>query len=250
MCRDLFLAKIVVTSWQDENSTTDLNSVSFVVPQVGSTRGVGDVGGTKTRTHFQLHRFTTITANNLGFGLNKSKPFLKYLGLKEGENFESVERFKYRDDDNHIECGSDAIKHKKWGYIRLALFSDVDHLIGRAQLWMNSNYFIWLTSHTHNQQLMYVCQYFHNWGYGFYPFPYVNGNGDIEDLAEKKIAPHPTAFNRTTQSNTAVFASKSPTHKAVVNTAGTVRFTDASTTKMMIPGPTDYDDGDDLEEEV
>lgn len=153
---------------------------TIFLPHHASTHGAGDVGGGRTvsrnRTYTRLHRLTTITANHLGFGLNKSKPFLEYLGLQEGGSIESVDRFKYHDEDNHIECGSDGIEHKKWGCTSLARFSDVDHLVGRSQLWMNSNYFIWLTSHTHNQQLMSVRKYYKNWGYGFYPFPYGNGN--------------------------------------------------------------------------
>ena len=58
----------------------------------------------------------------------------------------------------------------------LADWSDVDHLVGRLEVWMNGLFFTQPTSHRHNQCLVVVRKDAGDWLYGLAVNPYTGGN--------------------------------------------------------------------------
>ena len=111
-------------------------------------------------------------ANHNGFGINNHTPLREYLQLKEGETITSIERFQYHDFTNKrsarlITRRLTKLQHKEWVNVKLASICDIDHMIGRSQLWMNSNFFTWMVSHQYNTQLSYVRIFWGDWLYGF-----------------------------------------------------------------------------------
>ena len=130
------------------------------------------VGSKDNKQCIQIHRLVNVVANHNGFGFNNYTPLREYLQLHERETITSNKRFQYHDFTNErsahlIECRSNELQHKEWVNVKLASICDIDHMIGRSKLWMNSNFFTWMVSHQYNSQLACVRMFFGDWLYGF-----------------------------------------------------------------------------------
>ena len=119
-----------------------------------------------------IHRLINIVANHNGFGFNNHTPLREYLQLQKGETCTSNRRFEYHDFTNKrserlIRRRLTELQHKEWLNVKVASICDIDHMIGRSKVWMNSNFFTWMVSHQYNNQLSYVRLFFGDWLYGF-----------------------------------------------------------------------------------
>ena len=119
-----------------------------------------------------VHRLVNIVANHNGLGINNYTPLRRHLQLQVGETIISNERFHYHDFTNErsarlVKRRSNKLQHKEWQEVKLATICDIDHMIGRSKLWMNSNFFTWMVSHQYNKQLSHVRMFFGDWLYGF-----------------------------------------------------------------------------------
>eukprot|EP00985_Skeletonema_marinoi_P004419 scaffold1935_cov223-Skeletonema_marinoi.AAC.3 len=127
------------------------------------------------------HRLVAIMKDHYGFGFCHNHLIKEYLQLKDGETFEDVERFKYRQDlsDRAVELSrkrSGIVKKKKWNERKLAKWSDVDHLLGRSKRWKNSDFFCMHVSHSWNQAMSYVRIVYGDWLYAFTNISYGSGS--------------------------------------------------------------------------
>ena len=105
----------------------------------------------------------------------------QYLGLTEDQGWEDVPRFKYRrglDEKSKaaIRLREEHLAKKGWETVEMAPWCDLDHLVGRSQVWMNSNIFILSCSHSWNTQMSYVRIFYKDWGYAWAQIPYGSGN--------------------------------------------------------------------------
>ena len=119
-----------------------------------------------------IHRLVNIVANHNGFGINNHTPLREYLQLQEGETITFNRRFVYHDFTNErsarlIKRRLTKLQRKAWLEVKNATICDIDHMIGRSQLWMHSNFFTWMVSHQYNMQLSFVRIFFGDWLYGF-----------------------------------------------------------------------------------
>ena len=48
------------------------------------------------------------------------------------------------------------LQKKQWENTKLASICDIDHMVGRSQIWMNSNFSTWMVLHQYNTQLSIV----------------------------------------------------------------------------------------------
>ena len=131
-----------------------------------------DLDKQKHPKNISVHRLVNIVANHNGLGINNYTPLRRHLQLQVSETIISNERFHYHDFTNErsarlVKRRSNKLQQKEWQEVKLATICDIDHMIGRSKLWMNSNFFTWMVSHQYNTQLSYVRIFFGDWLYGF-----------------------------------------------------------------------------------
>ena len=68
------------------------------------------------------------------------------------------------------------LKRKGWDGVPFAKWSDIDHMAGRSQMWMNNTLFTVSCSHSWNQYMSYVRFLFRHWGFGCGKCKYITGN--------------------------------------------------------------------------
>lgn len=128
------------------------------------------------------HRLVAIVKSHYRFDPLRNCPIMtEYLGLKEGQSFEDLDGYKYhqnlseRDYRAMLRKEND-LKKRMWDQRLLGKWTDVDHLVGRSQKWMNSDFFCMHVSHSWNQAMSYVRIMYGNWLYGFATIKYGTGN--------------------------------------------------------------------------
>ena len=147
-------------------------TVTTWICMIRKSDGIGSKDNKQNRFSISIHRLVNIVANHNGFGFNNHTPLREYLQLQEGKTITSNKRFQYHDFTNErsarlIKRRSNELHHKDWVNVKLASVCDIDHMIGRSKLWMNSNFFTWMVSHQYNSQLACVRMFFGDWLYGF-----------------------------------------------------------------------------------
>jgi hypothetical protein len=133
----------------------------------------------KTISH---HRLLAIVKSHYRFDPLRNCPIMtKYLGLKDGQSFEDLDRYKYHQNLSErsirmlIRKENDQ-KKRMWDKRLLGKWTDVDHLVGRSQKWMNSDFFCMQVSHSWNRAMSYVRIMYGDWLYGFASIEYKSGN--------------------------------------------------------------------------
>ena len=126
---------------------------------------------------WSLHQLNNTVMSNMDLGFNKNKLVRSFLGLKEGEHFESVSWLAYGTDDlEYMKRRTQHLRKKDWEDVEFATCSDNDHSVGRSQVWMNTSLYTILCSHSWNRCQSYVRLFFGDWGYAFVRKQYVNGS--------------------------------------------------------------------------
>ena len=156
-------------------------SVSLDTSEQNLVRYMASLGGLVDKRTKTLHQLTYYVGAHNGFGLIKSAMVRQYLGLTEDQGWEDVPRFVYHrgfDEKSRaaIEARKDRLEKKGWETVKMAPWCDMDHLVGRSQVWMNSNIFILSCSHSWNTQMSYVRIFYKDWGYAWAQIPYGSGN--------------------------------------------------------------------------
>lgn len=136
------------------------------------------------QNHYSIHQLVYNVGASNGFGLSKYPPLLAYLGLTEQcQGWEDCEDtwFRYHQvndpkTEEAIKKREEYLKSKGWEEVKTARWSDMDHLVGRSQVWMNSNIFIICCSHQWNQQAARVRIFFEEWLYMMGYIKYGTGN--------------------------------------------------------------------------
>ncbi|KAL3923861.1 MAG: hypothetical protein SGILL_001399 [Bacillariaceae sp.] len=117
----------------------------------------------------QLHRLVQIVAANQDTGLSHSPMLMDYFGEKK--TLEEAFKYNAKTEERYQQ----RLKDKGWEDCPMAEWSDVDHLVGRMEVWMNGLFFTQPT-HRHNKCLSYVRSYAKDWLYGLCSKPFTGGN--------------------------------------------------------------------------
>jgi hypothetical protein len=130
----------------------------------------------------RYHRLVAIVKSHYRFDpLRNCRIMTEYLGLKEGQSFEDLDGYKYHQNlsERNIRMmvrRENYLKKRMWEERLLGKWTDVDHLIGRSQKWMNSDFFCMQVSHSWNRAMAYVRIMYGDWLYGFASIEYRSGN--------------------------------------------------------------------------
>ena len=127
------------------------------------------------------HRLVAIFREHYGFGFNRNDLIKTYLKLEDGQSFEDLEGYKYRQDlsDRAIRSAIRRDQHlerMRWDAAKLAKWSDIDHLLGRSKRWKNSDFFCMHVSHSWNRAMSYVRIMYGDWLFGFASVSYESGS--------------------------------------------------------------------------
>ena len=137
------------------------------------------VNHVKTINH---HRLLAIVKSHYRFDPLRNCPIMtEYLGLEEGQSFEDLDGYKYHQNlsERNIRMmirQENKLKKRMWKKRLLGKWTDVDHLVGRSQKRMNSDFFCMQVSHSWNQAMSYVRIMYGDWLYGFASIEYKSGN--------------------------------------------------------------------------
>lgn len=170
---------ILDTNREVRNCTVHLDSAQsrLTTFRVGIRRPGGE-----GHNSYHIHQLINTVSAGKGYGLSKFAPLRKYLGLTEDcEGWEDVPRFTYYqkndpESSEAIQRRSEKLKKRGWEDVKTARWSDMDHLVGRSQFWMNSNIFIMCCSHQWNQQKARTRIFFGEWLYMMALIEYGTGN--------------------------------------------------------------------------
>jgi hypothetical protein len=179
-CNEPLHKKIRITSTSTSESIGLARAVKLSIVEGSGgelTRYV--VSHVKTINH---HRLVAIVKSHYRFDPLRNCPIMTaYLGLKEGQTFEDLDGYKYHQNLSERSIRmmirkENYLKKRMWDGRLLGKWTDVDHLIGRSQKWMNSDFFCMHVSHSWNQAMSYVRIMYGDWLYGFASIEYGSGN--------------------------------------------------------------------------
>lgn len=116
-----------------------------------------------------IHRLLQINAMNLGMGMDSNSKFKTYLG---DSTFE--EAFPYTAQDER--AYERKLASRGWERVKFAKTCDVDHLVGRKELWMNMTIFTMPCSHRWNSCMVFVRLMAGHWCFALGFKSYTGGN--------------------------------------------------------------------------
>jgi len=123
-------------------------------------------GNNPTRKY---HRLVQLLLAHYGMGLHKNEPLKTFLGgLPLEQAFPYVRQ--------HQELYERKLARKGWTLVRFAEKSDIDHLVGRQELWMHSVLFTMQCSHSWNMSMAHVRMLSLVWCFGMSNKAYTGGN--------------------------------------------------------------------------
>ena len=122
----------------------------------------------------KLHQILQVNLASWGLGMRNNKEYQRYLRSRKRGASSAEDAFPYSGQDYGKYLRK--LKAKGWTQVEFAKWCDVDHCVGRSEVWMHNALFTRFCSHRWNTCMSYVRLEAGDWCFGLGAKAYGNGN--------------------------------------------------------------------------